>query len=154
MQHTNTKRITDTISFQHHITLPAISTTDCLITAIKQLQDAITKHVVPAVTTEEKAIDTLRELLTAPTQPKFPAKATLVPETTHPHTNIAILNTTNLSPQGIPKQPNLYQPHIIIQDDNEWDEHLPQNINTTCGPEPTSLLTALCHPLYQTCIST
>ena len=113
MQQTNTERITNTILFQHHIPLPALSATDCLITAIKQLQDAITKHVVTEATTEEKAIDTFPELLTAPTQPTSPAKAALVSETIHSYINIGAPLTTNLVLQGIPKQLKLRQPYII-----------------------------------------
>ena len=58
IQLTNTSRITDTI-------LPAVSATDCLITAIKQLQEATTKHTVTEAVNEEKAINTCQELLTA-----------------------------------------------------------------------------------------
>ena len=126
MQHTNTERITNTISYQHHITLPAVSATDCLITAIKQLQDAITKHTVTEAMNEEKAINTLRELLTPTTQKKSPAKATIVPETTCPYTNIAAApHTATLMPPAIPQQPNLCQPHIITQDDKELDDTPP-----------------------------
>ena len=81
---------------------------------------------VPVATTEEKAIDTLCELFTAPEKPKSPAKTAIVPETrNHIHTNTTTPSTTNLALQGIPKQPNLHHPHIITQDDTELDEDPP-----------------------------
>ena len=122
LQHTNTKRITDTILFQHDIPLPAISATDSLISAIKQLQVAITKHTVMEASNEEKAIDTLWELLTAPSTTSAHAKTTLVPETTHSSTNIAASHTATLLPPAIPQHHNLHQAHIITQDDNEVED--------------------------------
>ena len=107
MQQTNTKRITDTISFQHHIPLPAISANDCLISSIKHLQDAITKHTVMEATNEGKAIDTLQELLTAPSTTPAHAKTTLVPKTTHLSTNIVTPHTATVLPPAIPQQYNL-----------------------------------------------
>ena len=125
MQQTNTNRTMDTISFQHHILLPAVSATDCLVTAIKQLQDAITKHTVTEAINGEKAMNTLWELLTAHTQPKSYAQATLVPETTCPYTNISAPHTATLMPPAIPQQPNICQPHIITQDDTELKDTPP-----------------------------
>ena len=92
-------------------------------------------------TNEEKAFDTLWELLTVPSQPQSSAKATLVHETTCPYTNIAAPHRATLMPPGIPQQPNLHQPHIITQDDKSWKTLHYKNINTTCDPEPISLLT-------------
>ena len=77
-------------------------------------------------TNEEKAIDTLWELLPAPTQTQSPAKATLVPEITHPYINIAAPHTATLITPAIPQQPNLRQPHIITQDDTELENTPPQ----------------------------
>ena len=76
-----------------------VSATDCLISVIKQLQDAITKHKVIEATNEEKAINTLWELLTAPSTTPAHAQTTLVPKTTCPSTNIAVsaLNSYSLA---------------------------------------------------------
>ena len=78
--------------------------------------------MVTEATNEEKAINTLHEFLTAPTQPTSPAKAALVPETTHPHTNVAAPCTANLAPKEIL---NLCQPHVITQDNTELNETPP-----------------------------
>ena len=122
----STEQITDTISFQHHIPLHAVSATDCLLTAIKQLQDAITQHAVHLVTTKEKAIDTLHELLMPLAKPKSPLKEAIVPETMdHPQTNTTALSTPNLALHGIPKQTNLHHPHIITQEDTDLADEPP-----------------------------
>ena len=121
MQHANTKRITNTILFEHHIPVPAVSATDCIISAIKQLH-AITKHTVTEATNEEKAINTLWELHTAPTQIKSHDKTTLVPETTCPSTNIAAPHAVPLMPPAILHQTNLHQPS-----DNELEDTSPQH---------------------------
>ena len=107
MQQTHTKRIADTISFQHHIQLPAISATDRLIPAIKQLQDAITKHTGMEAINEEKAMDTLRELLTTPATTTACANIPLVLKPTCPSTHIAALHTDNMLTQAKPQQHNL-----------------------------------------------
>ena len=61
----------DTIYFHHHVSLPAVSATDRLLTAIKHLQDAMTDHLVTATPTEEKAIKTLHGLLMPPAHHKL-----------------------------------------------------------------------------------
>ena len=123
MQHTNTEQITNTISFKHHIPLPAVSAMDCLQTAMKQLQDAITQHAVFAATTKEKAIDTLCELLAPSAKLKSPSKEAIVPVTNdHPQTNTTAPSTPNLASQEIPKQTNQHHPHIITQDDTDSDD--------------------------------
>ena len=154
MQHTNTKRITDAISFQHHIPLPEISATDCLISAIKQWQDAIAKHTVTEATNEEKAIDTLWEMLTAPSTTKAHAKTTLVPETTCSFTNIAAPHTATLLPPAIPQQHNLCQPHIITQDDNEVEDTSPQHHQYNLWSRAHLITDSIIPSLNPPCIST
>ena len=100
---THTKRITDTILIQHHIKLPAISARDGLISAIKQLQDAITKYTGMEATDKEKAIDTLQELLTTPATATTCANTPLVLT----YTSLAAPHTDNMLPQAKPQQHNL-----------------------------------------------
>ena len=154
MQHTNTKIITDTILFQYHIPLPTVSATDCLSSAVKQLQDVITKHTVKKATNEEKAIDTLWELLTASLRTKAHAKATLFSETICPSTNIAAPHTATVMPPAIPQQPNLYQHISSLRMTTSCKALHHKIINTMCSPEPISLLTVLCHPMNPPHIST
>ena len=114
------------------------------------IQDAITQHAVPVATTEEKAIDTLCELLTAPAKPKSPANKAIVHETRN-HTMAP--SSTNLASLGIPKHPNLCQPHIIIQDDTELDEDQPmQHQYNLCFR--AHLIADSIHPLYTTSMAT
>ena len=81
MQHKGTEQITNTILFQHHIPLPAVSVPDCLLTAIKQLQDA-----------EEKEIDT-----------HCPMNKSILPETMdHPLNSNTALSTPNMVPPVLP----------------------------------------------------
>ena len=104
MQHTGTKQITDTILFQHNIPLPAVFAMDHLLTAIKQLQDAITHHVIPMATTEKKQL-TLCELFTPPAKLKSPVNKSKVSETMdHSHSNTMQSRTPYKALHGLSKQ--------------------------------------------------
>ena len=126
MQHNKTERITDTILFQHRLPLPAVSATDHLLTAIKQLQDTITQHAVPLATTEEKAIKYLCDLLTSPSQHKTLVNKSMLPETmNHPLNITTAPNIPNMAPTVSHKQNNLPHPHITIQDNTAFDDKPP-----------------------------
>ena len=151
-QHTNTE--TNTILFQHHIPLPAVSATDYLFSAIKQLLDPITKHTVTETTNEEKAINTLWELLTAPTQTNHLLKQhwSLKP---YAHPQILL---QHIQPPWCPQwyQNNLISVNHISSLRMTMSRKTLHHkiINATWGPEPISLLTALCHPMNLPRIST
>ena len=138
-----TEQIIDIILFQHHIPIPTVSATDCLLSAIKQLQDTITQHGVSAATTKEKAIKNLCHLLISPSQHKIPVNKSMLHETMdHLLNDTTALSTPNMVPLVLHKQNNLPHPHIITQDDTDFDDEPPKNINTTCTNEHNSLLTA------------
>ena len=65
-------------------------------------------------------------MLTATEKPNFPAKAAVVCETrNHPQINTNAPSATNLALHEIVKQTYLHHPHIIIQNDTEFDEDPP-----------------------------
>ena len=62
MKQLGTERIAYTLSFQHHFLLMNLSTTNCLVIAIKHLQDIITNHPLPYTVEEQQAIKWLHDL--------------------------------------------------------------------------------------------